>query len=131
MLVSNSSMNVAKVRVSPIHHGFTARPLGVMLWLMTVRSSRFDVLSSKLAVAVWRLAFSGWPLAVTRTNSLSPRTSHFHQGRRAATVGPDHRYARSRSPHSLLVRLIRRPKGVRVCWPVHRKRSSQARVELP
>jgi len=31
MLVSNSSIKVAIVRVNPIHHGFTARPLGVMV----------------------------------------------------------------------------------------------------
>jgi len=34
MLVSSNSMKVAIVRVKPIHHGFTARPLGVIAWLI-------------------------------------------------------------------------------------------------
>jgi hypothetical protein len=31
MLVSSNSMKVASVRVSPINHGFTERPLGVIV----------------------------------------------------------------------------------------------------
>src|SRR5580704_15092919 len=48
MLVSSSSMNVAKVNVSPIHHGFTARPLGVLVLLIV--GLQFAVHRSQFAV---------------------------------------------------------------------------------
>jgi hypothetical protein len=34
MLVSSNSIKVAIVRVNPIHHGFTVRPLGVTAWFI-------------------------------------------------------------------------------------------------
>ena len=55
MLVSSYSMNVAKVNVNLIHHGFTDRPLGVMVWLML--RSPFAVHCSQFTVGVVGLQF--------------------------------------------------------------------------
>ena len=45
MLVSSNSMKVAIVRVKPIHHGLTARPLGVIAWLISLETGSVSGIS--------------------------------------------------------------------------------------
>src|ERR1700736_892690 len=72
MLVSSNSMNVAIVRVNPIHHGFTARPLGVIAWLIGSSYKCFSCRPGRLGTLL--------------LNGRSPRCAKYRRRQRRGAV---------------------------------------------